>query len=63
MTFGLLEYVETDNLTNIMHYLRRLEEEWQIIFGVSLARHLTKKKIAFANREFAKWAADNEDLL
>ena len=63
LTFALLEYVEKDNLTNIMHYLRRMEEEWQIIFGVSLARHTTKKKIAFENREFALWAADNEDLL
>jgi hypothetical protein len=40
-----------------------MEEEWQVIFGVALAKHKTKSAIAFANREFAKWAADNEDLL
>ena len=45
--------------------LRSIESanEWQVIFGVALAKHKTKSAIAFANREFAKWAADNEDLL
>ena len=52
-----------DTLTNILKYLKRMEEEWQVIFGVALAKHKTKSAIAFANREFAKWAADNEDLL
>ena len=63
LTFGLLEHVEKDTLTNILKYLRRMEEEWQVIFCVALARHETKKAIAFDNREFALWAADNEDLL
>lgn len=63
MTFGLLEHVEKDTLTNILKYLRRMEEEWQVVFCVALARHERKKAIAFANREFALWAADNEDLL
>ncbi len=63
LTFGLLEHAEKDTLTNILKYLRRMEEEWQVVFCVALARHETKKAIAFANREFAKWAADNEDLL
>jgi hypothetical protein len=40
-----------------------MEEEWQVVFCVTLARHESKKAIAFANREFALWAADNEDLL
>jgi len=63
MTFGLLEHVEKDTLTNILKYLRRMDEEWQVVFGVALARHESKKAIAFANREFALWAAENEDLL
>ena len=65
LTFGLLEHVEKETLSNIMKYLRRkeMDEEWQVIFGVALARHETKKKLAFGNREFALWAADNEDLL
>jgi len=63
MTFGLLEHVEKDTLTNILKYLRRMEEEWQVVFCVALARHERKKEIAFANREFALWAAENEDLL
>jgi len=63
LTFGLLEHVEKDTLTNILKYLRRMEEEWQVVFCVTLARHESKKAIAFANREFALWAADNEDLL
>lgn len=63
LTFGLLEHVEKDTLTNILKYLRRMEEEWQVVFCVALARHESKKAIAFGNREFALWAADNEDLL
>ena len=63
LTFNLLEYVEKDTLTNIMEYLRRMEEEWQVVFGVTLAKHNTKKQVAFSNRAFALWAADNEDLL
>jgi len=63
MTFGLLEHVDVSSLTNIIKYLRRMEEEWQVVFCVALARHETKKHIAFGNREFASWAADNEDLL
>ena len=63
LTFGLLEHVEKDTLTNILKYLRRMEEEWQVVFCVALARHESKKTIAFGNREFALWAADNEDLL
>ena len=63
LTFNLLEYVEKDTLTNIMEYLRRMDEEWQVVFGVTLAKHNTKKQVAFRNRAFALWAADNEDLL
>ena len=63
LTFGLLEHVEKDTLTNILKYLRRMEEEWQVVFCVALARHENKKTIAFSNREFALWAAENEDLL
>ena len=62
MTFGLLEHVEKDTLTPILQYLRRMEEEWQVVFCVALARH-ANKNIAFNNREFSLWAADNEDLL
>ena len=62
MTFGLLEHVEKDTLTPILQYLRRMEEEWQVVFCVALARH-ANKKVAFNNREFSLWAADNEDLL
>jgi hypothetical protein len=63
LTFGLLEHVEKGTLSNIMKYLRRMEEEFQVIFCVTLARHPSKKQIAFTNPDFALWAADNEDLL
>jgi len=63
LTFGLLQHVEKDNLSNILKYLRRMEEEFQVIFCVALARHATKRQIAFTNGDFALWAADNEDLL
>jgi len=63
LTFGLLQHVEKNTLGNILKYLRRMEEEFQVIFCVTLARHASKKQIAFTNGDFALWAADNEDLL
>ena len=57
--------LEANNVSAVeqLKYLRRMEEEFQVIFCVTLARHKTKKQIAFTNNEFALWAADNEDLL
>jgi len=62
LTFGLLEHVEKDTLSSILAYLRRMEEEFQVVFCVALCRH-KNKQIAFSNKEFALWTADNEDLL
>ena len=39
-----------------------MEEEFQVVFCVALCRH-KNKQIAFSNKEFALWTADNEDLL
>ena len=63
LTFGLLEYADKDNLSGIMKYLRRMEEEWQVIFGVSLAKHKAKQSFIFNNPDFKQWCIDNEDLL
>jgi len=63
LVFGLIERVEKDTLEPIMTYLRRVDEEWQCLFGISLVRRADKQAIATTNRAFAQWLADNVDLL
>lgn len=63
LTFGMLERVNEVTLKPILKYLRRLDEEWQCIFCIALARNTQKQKFAFEEVEFANWVRDNEDLL
>jgi hypothetical protein len=63
LTFGMLERVDAVTLKPILKYLRRLDEEWQCIFCIALARNNEKQKFAFSEVEFADWVRDNEDLL
>jgi len=62
-TFMAIERFKTAaELEAVLDYLERTNE-WDAIFCVTLARHKTKNVIAFKNQRFAKWVADNEDLL
>ena len=63
LVFGMLEKVEKDTLAPIMEYLKRVDEEWQCLFSISLARNKTKQAIAFTNKAFSDWVVANEDLL
>jgi len=63
LVFGALEKVEKDTIAPIMEYLGRVDEEWQCLFAVSLARHESKNRYAFGAPAFAKWVQKNSDLL
>jgi hypothetical protein len=63
LTFSSIEKLQHhDELDSLLKYLERTGE-WDAIFSISLARHKTKSLIAFKNTAFAKWVAENEDLL
>jgi hypothetical protein len=46
-----------------MEYIKRFDAEWQATFAIQIAKNVSKQAIAFGNRDFSKWVADNQDLL
>jgi hypothetical protein len=63
LLFNLERAVDSETITPIMKYIRRLEEEPQAVFCTALARSKSKQKIAFTNKAFTDWARDNQDIL
>ncbi len=72
LTFSALEHIkDKEDLDSFMTYISREDadydtEEFQVIFGVSLAGPNStdaKRRLAFTSRAFAEWAERNQDLL
>lgn len=63
LLFNLERAVDTETITPIMKYVKRLEEEYQAVFCTALARSKSKQKIAFSNKAFTDWARENQDIL
>lgn len=63
VVFGAVQKVAKDNIEPLMHYINRLEAEWQAVFAVQLAKTPGKQNIAFASKAFADWVAKNQDIL
>lgn len=63
LLFNLERVVDTETITPIMKYVRRLDEEYQAMFCTTLARSKSKQKIAFTNKAFTDWARENQDIL
>ena len=64
MVFSAIERIKDDNeMTAFMKYVRRMDEEMQCVFCIRMARDKRKQGFIFKCREFAKWAADNQDLI
>lgn len=63
LLFNLERAVDTETITPIMKYVKRLEEEYQAVFCTALARSKSKQKIAFTNKAFTDWARENQDIL
>ena len=61
--YGLISSAEKDNFSAFMEYIKRFEPEWQATFAINVARNTTKQSIAFSNKDFSRWVADNQDLL
>jgi hypothetical protein len=63
VVYSLVSSAERDNFSKFMEYIKRFEPEWQATFCIQIARTPSKQSIAFGNRDFSKWVADNQDLL
>lgn len=63
MVFGAVQKIEKNTITPFMQYLSRMQEEWQTIFCIQLAKSKSKQSVAFTCKAFADWVEKNEDLL
>lgn len=63
VVYSLIAAAEKDNFSALMEYIKRFEPEWQATFAINIAKSTSKQAIAFGNRDFSKWVADNQDLL
>jgi len=61
--FGAIARIDKTNIAPFMEYLERFDAEWQAVFAINIAKTPSKQSIAFGNRDFSKWVADNQDLL
>lgn len=62
LVFGAVQRVEEDTINAVMQYLERFDTNWQATFCLTLAKS-AKQKVGFRNARYAKWLADNQDLL
>jgi energy-coupling factor transporter ATP-binding protein EcfA2 len=63
LVFGAISKVDRQSINPFMKYLERFEPEWQACFAIQISKNPTKQAVAFASPSFAKWVAQNEDIL
>jgi hypothetical protein len=63
LTYGLASRVDKATITPFLDYVSRMEEEWQCIFCINVAKDPTKQGFVFYEPRFTKWLEENEDLL
>jgi hypothetical protein len=63
VVYSLISAAQKDNFSQFMEYIKRFDAEWQATFAIQIAKNVSKQAIAFGNRDFSKWVADNQDLL
>lgn len=61
--YGAVTKVSKDSMSAFMKYISRFSAEWQATFAITLSKTASKQAIAFGNRDFSKWVAENQDLL
>ena len=63
VVFGGVTRVDKDTFSPFMKYIERFNAEWQAVFAINVARTPSKQSLAFGNKSFAQWLANNQDLL
>lgn len=63
LVYSAINKVDKDTLPAFMQYLTRFEPEWQVVFGINLAKNPTKQAVGFSCAAFRDWLTANSDLL
>jgi hypothetical protein len=62
LVFSALTRVDKETLPKWLKYADRLDKELQALFARSLVKSTSKQAMAVSNKEFVKWATDNQWL-
>jgi hypothetical protein len=62
LVFSAITRVDKDTLPKWLKYADRLDKELQALFARSVVKSTSKQAMAVSNKEFVKWATDNQWL-
>lgn len=62
LVFSAITRVDKDTLPKWLTYAERLDKELQALFARSIVKSSSKQAMAVSNKEFVKWATDNQWL-
>ena len=62
LVFSAITRVDKDTLPKWLKYADRLDKELQALFARSVVKSSNKQAMAVSNKEFVKWATDNQWL-
>ena len=62
LVFSAITRVDKDTLPKWLKYADRLDKELQALFARSIVKSTNKQAMAVSNKEFVKWATDNQWL-
>jgi hypothetical protein len=62
LVFSAISRVDKDTLGKWLKYADRLDKELQALFARSIVKSSNKQSIAVSNKDFVRWATDNQWL-
>jgi hypothetical protein len=62
LVFSAISRVDKDTLPKWLKYADKLDKELQALFARSIVKSTNKQAMAVSNKEFVKWATDNQWL-
>ena len=62
LVFSAITRVDKDSLPKWLKYADRLDKELQALFARSVVKSTSKQAMAVSNKDFVKWATDNQWL-
>lgn len=62
LVFSAITRVDKDTLPKWLEYADKLDKELQALFARSIVKSTSKQAMAVSNKEFVKWATDNQWL-
>lgn len=62
LVFSAITRVDKESLPKWLEYAEKLDKELQALFARSIVKSTSKQAMAVSNKEFVKWATDNQWL-